>query len=270
MFLYSISKGAIAGVVAGALATAGGAAWTVTNAVGPKADKAVTAGADAATSTRSGARAGASTDTGAAGAAANGEVSGSPSAGGSTPIAVGGAGGGISVGVNVPKVSLPPVSTPKLGSVPGDGATVPSVPSAPSPSLPPTPMPSVPTTLPSVSGVTVPTVPSGVSLSREGSYTLVVPGTTAVSKQLCLKGEVNKCQTVSVPALESQEVKVRYSGNASASVPIYSVGRCPGGLGVTVSGITPGTTVTVEARGVKVARTLGATEVAQSASLCDA
>lgn len=270
MFLYSISKRAIAGVVAGALATAGGVAWTVTNGVGPKADKAITAGVAAATSTRSGARAGASTDTGAAGAAANGEVSGSASAGASTPIAVGGAGGGISVGVNLPKVSLPPVSTPKLGSVPGDGATVPSLPSAPSPSLPPTPMPSVPTTLPSFSGVTVPTVPSGVSLSREGSYTLVVPGTTAVSKQLCLKGEVNKCQTVSVPALESQEVEVRYSGNASASVPNYSVGWCPGGLGVTVSGITPGTTVTVEARGVKVARTLGAREVAQSASLCDA
>lgn len=170
------------------------------------------------------------------------------------------------MGVGVPKVSLPPVTTPGLGSVPG--VTVPPVPAAPS--LPSASVPSVPTTVPGVPSVTVPTLPGAVSLFREGSFTLIVPGTTAVSKQLCLKGEANKCQTVSVPALESQEVTVSYSGNASAAAPSYRVEPCSGGLGATVAGVTPGTTVTVEARGVKVTRTLGARETAQSASLCDA
>jgi hypothetical protein len=43
-----------------------------------------------------------------------------------------------------------------------------------------------------------------------------------------------------------------------------------GGTGVTVSGVTPGTTVTVEVGSARVSATLGTREFAQTATLCDA
>lgn len=118
--------------------------------------------------------------------------------------------------------------------------------------------------------LTPPTVPSDVSLHRDGTYTVTVPGTSVPDKELCLKGEINRCRVVKVPAVGGVSMTVSYTGNTSTTAPTHSVFRCKGGLGVTVSGITSGTTVTVRVEDVAVSGTLTATEVSQSVSLCDA
>jgi len=120
-----------------------------------------------------------------------------------------------------------------------------------------------------VGTVTPPTVPSDVSLYRSGTYTVTVPGTPAVSKKLCLSGEVNRCKTMSVPAVNAVSMTVDYSANAGTTPPTFSVTPCDGGLGVTVAGITPGTYVSVHADGVDVYTTLTGNEVSQTASLCN-
>ncbi|MEA2686170.1 MAG: hypothetical protein QOE93_1365 [Actinomycetota bacterium] len=117
---------------------------------------------------------------------------------------------------------------------------------------------------------TTPTIPTDVSLYREGSYTLTIPATPATSKKLCLSGEVDRCRTISVPALQAVSMTVSYAANASTTPPTFSVFPCAGGLGVTVAGITPGTNVTVRAQGLDVFGVIGTREVSQSASLCDA
>jgi hypothetical protein len=117
---------------------------------------------------------------------------------------------------------------------------------------------------------TTPTIPTDVSLYREGSYTLTIPATPATSKKLCLSGEVDRCRTISVPALQAVSMTVSYKANASTTPPTFSVFPCAGGLGVTVAGVTPGTNVTVRAQGLDVFGVVGTREVSQSASLCDA
>lgn len=286
MFLVHLSKAALAGLATVAMATTGAVAWTVaqpgdkpakvTRTVNGSVDNSlglvpadglsdgtaaagrdeVQASGDAKVS-GSGLSSGASTAKGgtAAGATAGANTSGSPSALGSIGTSSGAGGVGASIvtgGTGAPTStggstgSQQPISGP--GSGPAGGGSGGSGVTAPA----------------------VPTAPSSVSLHRQGSYTLVVPGTPSVNKNLCLSGEVNRCRNLSVPALQGATVTVRYSGNASASAPTFGVFPCEGGLGVTLSGITPGTSVTVEARGVSLTSTLGSREVSQSASFCDA
>jgi hypothetical protein len=276
MFLVHLSKAALAGLATVAMATTGAVAWTVAQqgdnpakvtrtvdgsvdnlpALVPTdglSDGSVAAGRDEvqgsgdANVSGSGLSGGASTKAGTpAGATAGATTSGSPSAPGSIGTSSGVSGVGASIVTGGPGA---PISTggstgsqqPSGGSG-GSGVTAPTVPSA----------------------------PSGVSLHRQGSHTLVVPGTPSVNKKLCLSGEVNRCRNLSVPALQGATVTVKYSGNASASAPTFGTFPCEGGLGVTLTGITPGTSVTVEARGVTLTSTLGSREVSQSASFCDA
>lgn len=279
MFFLPLSKAALAGIAAVTMATTG-AAWTVTQH-GDNPDKVVrsangtvdtslgvvradgiseTTTAKASADGRQGsgdAMVSGSGATGNAGTAKGGTTAGATTSGSpSTDARIGtssGAGGtGVSLGTGGTGATIGSGGTPSPNSGPGaasDGGGSGG---------------------PSVTAPTVPTAPGGVSLYRQGSYSLVVPGTPSVDKKLCLSGEVDRCRTLSVPALQGVNVTVSYSANASASAPTFATFACPGGLGVTLSGITPGTNVTVEARGVAVTRTLGSREVSQSASLCDA
>ena len=115
-----------------------------------------------------------------------------------------------------------------------------------------------------------PALGDDASLHAAGTLVVTVPPTPAVSKRLCLSGEVDHCQTVTVRSMEGTTLTLRYSGNAGAKPPTVTSAPCRGGTGVTVSGITPGTTVTAEVRGIRIAATLGTREFSQTASLCDA
>lgn len=121
---------------------------------------------------------------------------------------------------------------------------------------------------------TVPTVPDvniDTSPFAEGSYTLLVPGTPAVSKRLCLSGSVtDSCVTVSVGALQPTTITVAYSARTGGELPTYSVASCSGGLVLTIGALTPGTSVTVSANDKSVTRQLGGNEYSETASLCDA
>ena len=121
-----------------------------------------------------------------------------------------------------------------------------------------------------VPAVTAPAVPSSASAHSEGSFTVVVPGTAKVSKELCLSGEVNRCHKVTVPALRPVELRVSYSGNAGVRAPTFTTAPCPGGLSVGVSGLTPGATVSATVEGRRVSATAPERGGRQTASLCDA
>ena len=215
----------------GGQASASGSTAGGAAATGSATAGGTTAKGSAGTGT-AGAGATAGSATGASGSAsgASGSATGSAGGGGATTPSGGGSGSGGGAGSG------------------GQGVTTTTVPATPP----------------------VPTAPSGESLYAAGQYDLVVPGTASVSKKLCLRGEVNRCRTINVPALTKVTVTLSYSGNASASVPTYAVTPCKGGLGVTVSGVTPGTNVTVVSQGVELTATLGSSERSQSASLCDA
>ncbi len=115
-----------------------------------------------------------------------------------------------------------------------------------------------------------PTVAAPESLHSHGSFTVAVPPTSGVSKQLCLSGEVDHCQKITLPATPGTTLRVSYSGNASAKAPTFTPVSCRGGTGVTVSGVTPGTIVTVEVGSARLSVTLRQGERSQTASLCDA
>lgn len=286
MSLVHLSKAAIAGIATAALASTGAVAWTVVDHGTNHTSSAVrtvdgsldtsrsnvsglaggavngTSGSVGADGSGSGANGSASASNGGTSTGATGGVTGggSPAAAGGIAVNTGGAGASIDPGATgTPAVNGTGVGTgtgglPAVGTG-GTGLIAPTLPGT-SVTVPPTPG--------------VPSVPDGVALYREGSYTLTVPGTPGVAKKLCLNGEVTRCESVTVPALQPTSVTVSYAANASASAPSFDVIPCQGGLGVAVSGITPGTTVTVQARGVTLSRTLGSREVSQSASLCDA
>jgi hypothetical protein len=146
------------------------------------------------------------------------------------------------------------------GMSPGSGATSPSGPGVPSPS------PS-----PDVRGVDVPAAPSGASTYSHGSFTVAVPGTDRVSKKLCLSGTAaNGCQTVTVAALKPLDLTFAYSANAGGEAPTFTPASCPGGMTLTVAGLTPGAKVTVSANGKQVSATVPDHSTHQTASLCDA
>jgi hypothetical protein len=109
------------------------------------------------------------------------------------------------------------------------------------------------------------------SAYSQGSFTLTVPGTGRVSKQLCLSGTVaNKCQTVTVPAVQPVQLTVSYSGNAGVDAPTFTTAPCAGGASVGVAGLTPGATVTVVVEGKRLSATVPERGAHQTASLCDA
>ena len=128
-----------------------------------------------------------------------------------------------------------------------------------------------PPAAPDVPSVTAPGTPSSASAYSQGSLTLTVPGTAKVSKKLCLTGSaLNKCQTITVPAVRPVELTVSYSGNAGVEAPKFSSAPCEGGMSVGVSGLTPGATLTVVVEGKRVSATVPERSAHQTASLCDA
>jgi hypothetical protein len=127
--------------------------------------------------------------------------------------------------------------------------------------------------LPGVSDLSAPSAPStpqGVSAHSHGSFTVAVPGTGTVSKRLCLSGTaVNKCQTITVPAVQPVNLTLSFAGSTGAQAPEFTPGSCPGGASVTVSGLTPGATVTVGMNGNQLSATVSERGASQTASLCD-
>ena len=131
-------------------------------------------------------------------------------------------------------------------------------------SISPGPAPTAPQT-------DVPPAPSSLAAHSDGSFTVVVPGSDRVSKQLCLSGTAaNKCQTITVPALRPVELTVSFSGNAGTDKPTFTPSTCPGGTSVKVAALTPGATVTVTVNGKVLSATVRERGVQQTASLCDA
>lgn len=172
----------------------------------------------------------------------------------------GGAGGrvgstGVGVGTPIkPGDVVPPV--PKPGEVVGDLPGVPGMPEVPG--------------VPDI-GVPIPADPVGDGLAAfdHGRYTITIPGTAPITKQLCLSGAVDRCTTVSVGALEPVTFAVSYSSNISRTPPTFTPGLCSGGFTVTVAGLTPGATVTVSANGVQRSAVVPSRDVTQTASFCD-
>jgi hypothetical protein len=98
-----------------------------------------------------------------------------------------------------------------------------------------------------------------------------VAGSDRVSKKLCVSGTAaNKCQTITVPAVQPVDLTFTYSGNAGSEPPTFTPSSCPGGMAVTVAGLTPGATVTVSANGKQLSVTVPERSAHQTASLCDA
>lgn len=126
--------------------------------------------------------------------------------------------------------------------------------------------------------VTTPAPPSDTSsvavpnsAYEHGSASVVVPGTDRVSKKLCVIGTVaNKCETLTVPAVQAVTLTVSYSGNASTVAPTFTPGTCSGGASVAVAGVTPGTTVSADVNGRRVSVTVPSRGETETASLCDA
>jgi hypothetical protein len=119
--------------------------------------------------------------------------------------------------------------------------------------------------------VTAPTAPSDVTAQGHGTFTVAVPGTGRVSKKVCLSGTAaNKCQTVTVPAVQPVDLVVNYSGNAEATPPTFTPAACPGGIAVTVAGLTPGATLSATVNGKQVTGTVPERSPHQAVSLCDA
>lgn len=117
----------------------------------------------------------------------------------------------------------------------------------------------------------VPPAPSSLAAHSEGSFTVVVPGTDRVSKKLCLSGTAaNKCQTITVPALQPVALTVTFSANTGTDKPTFAPASCPGGVSVSVAALTPGATVTVTVNGKALSATVRERGVQQTASLCDA
>lgn len=153
-------------------------------------------------------------------------------------VSAGGATGGVPV--------VPPPSRPGSGG------------GSPSPDLP-----EVDPSLPSVSQL-----PD--STSAEGAYTVVVPATPGTAKRLCLSGEVSRCKTITVAPTPGRTLVLRWSGNAGATRPTFSLTPCPGGLSVTVSGLATGAGVSASVDDHELSRTVSSRERSQTASLCDA
>lgn len=86
------------------------------------------------------------------------------------------------------------------------------------------------------------------SVSREGSFTVVVPAVAGQAYRLCVSGNVDedgaaRCQVVDIPGAKGVTLTLTYSGNASAQAPKFTPGTCSGGSTVTVAGLTPGAKV---------------------------
>lgn len=194
------------------------------------------------------------------GASASGQVN-SPGSGGTQTVSVDGGGapvvpGGGGPGGSGPGPTDPAGTDPVVGpdgappSAPNLGVPVPAAPSAPSaPDAPGTP---------------------GTPAFDHGSYSVVVPGTPAISKRLCLSGTVNRCKTVNVPAMSPVTLTVAYSSNTSVEPPTFTPNRCAGGLSLTVTGLSSGAAVTADAQGNLVSASVDESGPTQSASLCDA
>ena len=146
------------------------------------------------------------------------------------------------------------------GGAPGSGGNTP----VGSVSISPGPAPTAPKT-------NVPPAPSSLTAHSEGSFTVVVPGSDRVSKQLCLNGTAaDKCQIITVPALKPVELTVNFSGNAGTDKPTFAPASCPGGVLVKVTALTPGAILKVTVNGKALSAKVQERGVQQTASLCDA
>lgn len=186
-------------------------------------------------------------------AGAGGDTSGGSGSGGGTVQAPSGGSLGAGAGSSGGSGSTPGAAPHSGGNTPGGSV-----------SISPGPAPTVPKT-------SVPPAPNSLATHGEGSLTVVVPGTDRVSKKLCLSGTAaNKCQTITVPALQPVEMTVTFSGNAGIDRPTFTPASCPGGVSVNVAGLTPGAAVTVTVNGKALSATVPERGVQQTASLCDA
>ena len=182
-------------------------------------------------------------------------------AAGQAAVSVGGSGGfagptGASATVKVPSGGSETTPSDSAGS----GTTSPDG----SGNGSPTPGPAAPTPI-------VPAAPTALSGHSQGSFTVAVPGTGRISKELCLSGTAaNRCQTITVPAVRPVDVTVAYSGNTGAQAPTFTPASCPGGVLVKVAGLTPGATLTLTVNGTKLSATVPERGAQQTASLCDA
>lgn len=186
-------------------------------------------------------------------AGAGGSTSGGRGSGGGTVQAPSGGSLGAGAGSSAGSGSAPGATPQSGGNTPGGSV-----------SISPGPAPTAPQT-------NVPSAPNSLAAHSDGSLTFVVPGTDRVSKKLCLSGTAaNKCQTITVPALQPVEMTVTFSGNAGTEKPTFTPASCPGGVSVKVAALTPGATVTVTVNGKALSATVRERGVQQTASLCDA
>lgn len=126
---------------------------------------------------------------------------------------------------------------------------------------------------PNVGGIAPPaSVPSEIHVHRSGSHTVVVPATEGDAQELCLKGTIaNRCRTVTIPPTKAITLTFSYDGNASVTVPTFTVSPCKRGVEIAVQGLTPGSTVEAKAEGATLsAEVTGGREVRQAASFCKA
>ena len=186
-------------------------------------------------------------------AGAGGGPSGASGSGGGTVQAPSGGSLGAGAGSSGGSGSSPARAPQSGGNTPGGSV-----------SISPGPAPTAPQT-------NVPSAPNSLTAHSEGSLTVVVPGTDRVSKKLCLSGTAaNKCQTITVPALQPVEMTVTFTGNAGTDKPTFTPASCPGGVSVKVAALTPGATLTVTVNGKVLSATVPERAVQQTASLCDA
>ena len=186
-------------------------------------------------------------------AGAGGGTSGGSGSGGGTVQAPSGGSLGAGAGTSGGSGSTPGAPPQTSGNTPGGSV-----------SISPGPAPTAPQT-------NVPSTPNSLGAHSEGSLTVVVPGTDRLSKRLCLSGTAaNRCQTITVPALQPVEMTVTFSGNAGTDKPTFTPASCPGGVSVKVAALTPGATVTVTVNGKALSATVQERGVQQTASLCDA
>jgi len=146
--------------------------------------------------------------------------------------------------------------------------SVPNAPTVPKVGAPPLPAAGVPS-------LGLPGLTPDLPPYDHGTYVVVVPGTEAVSKKLCARGNpVDACKTVTVPALQPVVLTVSYSANMGTQIPTLTPGTCVGGLTVNVAGLAPGSHISAVASGngasAALTATVAATPVNETVSFCDA
>jgi hypothetical protein len=142
--------------------------------------------------------------------------------------------GGLSVGAHQAPASVSASGTADAMVHPGTAGGLPLLSPGGHPGGPGGPGGSYSPDLPQTAPQSVPSlsqIPS--SAAAEGSYTVVIPPTGGMSKELCLKGDVNRCKTVTVSPTPGRTMVLRWAGNVGSTRPSFDVEPCPVGIAVT-------------------------------------